>query len=992
MKRILVIVCLTGTLALADDGRYHLELRGTTPATTVEVADDGEPVVGTAAVQTFVLERQRGDWFPTFASDMPFARGVIRSASRDGAQWTVVADVLEGAPERRRDWHKAKLALVEYRFAFQEVAGKIRGTWATPTGKGELTGQVAALRAWELPGAVKLGEHPRFLLRKEDLPALRAKAQTEWGRAMLKRLEEPGWSRSGMAVAQGLLYQLTGERKYADKARELVDADIRSGWWQAIGPIHDPAHKATEAMLAYDLVYDTYTPAEHAKLRAFLRAKLQFLFNMAEINSGNSHPHSNWSAMYRSAVGMVALALLADPAVELPAAADWEPVKVLPSAIAPGPVLPINDAPLRNWLYTGPLNIGLEFDPAPALAGTPFKMMAKENPREDQVSGKFRKAIEFKTAKPRPRNKGVLGDDLQPLTKEIAVTYQPIPEAELVGKTEFVEKQGVSGMVHLWRAAGLQSYQTLFFHAVIENPTAQFVQVRLTSPSKNDDWRYLNSCLYVSGKKFTQSDILWLEKGRHPVVRQVTVCPITEAHGRHHLYDEVWLKPVTAAVVAEARAARQAEAEFRRRVAAVIQPRFAALGRPDLEALIWLPVARRFLERYATEAISERGWHSAGQCYTQHPLLVALPFLHAWRNATGTELSADQHLGWFLGQATARTVFSDDGARMQDYGRGGGPVGVDLFGRGFANVPPEIRRSVFAAWRKTQALTDSKKFSAPEGAVESLDPMSAAFTLVNWPTGGAPGQSALPNAIVDAQRLGYTMRNRWQDGDDIVAVFTGFHHPGGDWLCEGAALDLRLQGLGVEWLVRGNSSATGQTSTVAIDGVKSEPQAVTQRSCVTNADGSASVALGHKNGARSFAVDYSGRSGAPAVFVLADKVAGQRNRWRLVTDATNQVAVAPGGFVITGPNGATLCGTVIKPAKVVPIVREDHHSIEINYRFDHTGASFTRNVISVDGNDEFLVVFTLQKGPAPAVKFAGDKVTVGEQTLRYDGARIELGR
>jgi hypothetical protein len=85
-------------------------------------------------------------------------------------------------------------------------------------------------------------------------------------------------------------------------------------------------------MFAYDLVHDTYSPAEHAKLRVFLREKLQFMFNIAEINSGSGHPHSNWSAQYRAAVGMVALALLADPAAELPATMDWEPAKVAPVA------------------------------------------------------------------------------------------------------------------------------------------------------------------------------------------------------------------------------------------------------------------------------------------------------------------------------------------------------------------------------------------------------------------------------------------------------------------------------------------------------------------------------------------------------------------------------------------------------------------------------------------------------------------------------------
>lgn len=802
---------------------------------------------------------------------------------------------------------------------------------------------------------------------------------------------------------------------------------MRSGWWQAIGPIHDPAHKATEAMFAYDLVHDTYSPAEHARLREFLRPKLPFLFGLAQINSGNGHPNSNWSAQYRASVAMVALALLADPAPELPAApGDWDFPKVAPPAyvpISPGtPVLPIDAAPLRKWLYTGPLNIGLQYDLTPALSGQHFKIRVKENPRQDDVPDKYPQAIQFKNARQRPKNHSVTGDDLQPLTVETTVSFKPIPESELIAANEYVERGiGAPGMVHLWRAAGCRSFQTVLFHAIIDNPKSQYVQVRLTSTGSNDDWRYHNSALFISGKKFEQADVLFLEKGRHPVLRQVTTSVLCDAHSRYHLYDEVWLRPLDDATVAKAKKLRNTEVEFSRRAIAAIKPRFEELGRPDVEAMLWLPLARDSMERYVTQAISEGGWHSAGQCYTQHPLLVAMPLLHAWRNATGTDLAAGQNLGWFLGQAAARTVFSQEWACMQDYGRGGGPVGADLFARGFGSVPEKIKADVFAAWRKTLDLTDRKQFKAPEGAVESLDPMSAAFTFVNWPVEG-PVAVQLPRALVDTQRLGYTCRNRWLDGDDIVAVFTGFRHPGGDWPCEGAPLDVRLQGLGVEWLMRGNSTVSGMTNRVAVEGYESEPQDVHERHCATSEDGSAVVSLGYTfgkqgKGVRSFAVDYSGSSGAAALLVIADqfqftppakkptpaKSSGDLadelttavklpNRWRLVTDAGNDVKTGPGQFTITGPNGATLCGTVVAPAKSNPTVQDDTHKIEINYRFDHQAGSFRRKIISVPGHNDYLVVLTLQKGQAPPVRVDRDVVRIGQQTVRFDGERIVLGR
>jgi hypothetical protein len=100
------------------------------------------------------------------------------------------------------------------------------------------------------------GEHPRLLFRKSDLPALRRKARSDEGRAILERLrylldgqdgetmtkvfskathaymgggyknmvvDEPGVYTFSHAAGYGLLYQLTGEKKYADFGRQCFE-------------------------------------------------------------------------------------------------------------------------------------------------------------------------------------------------------------------------------------------------------------------------------------------------------------------------------------------------------------------------------------------------------------------------------------------------------------------------------------------------------------------------------------------------------------------------------------------------------------------------------------------------------------------------------------------------------------------------------------------------------------------------------------------------
>ena len=1067
-----------------EDGRYHLELRGAAaifapappgrsraPAPRGDGDDDSPGAPDEASL--VVLERSGGQWAASlcgqFGLGRTLARGIVHTAERRGQSWHLAAHLLLGGLPRKRDWlTKDPPAICELELTFQARDGKLSGTWKAAAGdrsaRGELAGHVEPLRIWALPPAAPPGEHPRFLLRKADLPTLKAKARTPWGQAMLKRLAEPGWSRSGMAVGQGLLWQLTGEKSHADKARELIDADIRSGWWKAIGPIHDPAHKAAAAMIAWDLIHDTCDAAYNARMRQFLGDKMRFLWDYAEINSGNGHPHSNWSGQYRAAVAMVALALLADPAPALPdPPGEWDFPKVAPPAafkVAPGmPVLPVGDAPLRKWLYSGPLNIGLEHDGLAALggaagawpaAGTTFTVKVKADERRDDVSGRFPQAILFKNTRPRPQNRDVQGDDLQPLTKEMTVTFAPVPDSVVIAANEYIERGiGGPGMVSAWRAAGCRSFQTVYYFAVLDNPAPRRVQVRLTG--SKGDWYYHNSGLYISGRWFQHGDVLLLQKGKHPVLRQMTVGQLCDAHGRHHLYDEVWLVPLDDAAVRRARDIRHTEASFRRRCLVALKPRYDQIGRPDVDALLWLPLARRFMDLYCRNAISERGWHCAGQCYTQHPMLVAMPFAHAWRNATGTDVCGEQHLGWYLVQAAMRTVFADRWARMQDYGRGGGPVGADLFSRGFASVPPDIRPAVLWAWRRTADLTDRKLFSAPEGAVEKLDPMSAALAFVNWPAeaaGKANEQNpsaVLPRAMVDADRLGYTMRNRWQDGNDIVTVFTGFRHPGGDWPCEGAAIDLRMMGLGAEWLVRGNGGPTDPTNTVAVEGAGA-PADVTRTHLAVAPDGSATVSLSYRlgkdgRGLRCVGVDYSGASGAAALLAIVDRIdfeppaaaAGKGkgrpvkppkspaprpsaeppgggpdellgppaaatpadqgpNLWRLVTHLDNKAAVREGGFRVTAANGAALDGLVAWPPKARCAVEEASHKIEINYRADHLGGQFTRRVVSFPGREFFFVVMALGAGRPPPIAVAGAgpqaTVRIARQTVRFDGEKI----
>ena len=147
------------------------------------------------------------------------------------------------------------------------------------------------------------GEHPRLFFREADLPALREKAKTPEGKAIVARLRyllngsdgeslptvysratqpydpdarrifrEPGAFTISHPVGYGMLYQLTGEQKYADLARESLDKlfagqrdkDDRYAWVGAGGQLREGPVVGWVAA-AYDLNYDAW-PEEYRQM------------------------------------------------------------------------------------------------------------------------------------------------------------------------------------------------------------------------------------------------------------------------------------------------------------------------------------------------------------------------------------------------------------------------------------------------------------------------------------------------------------------------------------------------------------------------------------------------------------------------------------------------------------------------------------------------------------------------------------------------------
>lgn len=205
------------------------------------------------------------------------------------------------------------------------------------------------------------GEHPRLLFRKADLPALKRKAETPVGKAIVARLKyllgggeamptefnahppinigakgpaglEPGAFTVNHAAGFGLLWQLTGDRKYADLARQCldkvfegqVDRDERYSWKKpGTGFRLSGVHQAVA--IAYDLCYDAWPDDYRRKVINELQTNAPVALQAngplsLEMLAGGGRypPSSNHFGAYIAGPGFVALALRGDPGADTP--------------------------------------------------------------------------------------------------------------------------------------------------------------------------------------------------------------------------------------------------------------------------------------------------------------------------------------------------------------------------------------------------------------------------------------------------------------------------------------------------------------------------------------------------------------------------------------------------------------------------------------------------------------------------------------------------
>jgi len=188
-------------------------------------------------------------------------------------------------------------------------------------------------------------EHPRLFFRKWEIPALRKRAETPEGRAIVERMKFllgstdqcprksidrhhgrkvlDSWT-LGHAMGYGLLYHLTGEKKYIALSKEAMDIAYSGqcdepkrdySWKRPASYLRGGPSVAMVAM-GYDMCYDLWEPAYREKVaRDILNYDARVTMKQM-VQGGNHGPKSNHHGSALGGAGLCMLAIAGDTGVD----------------------------------------------------------------------------------------------------------------------------------------------------------------------------------------------------------------------------------------------------------------------------------------------------------------------------------------------------------------------------------------------------------------------------------------------------------------------------------------------------------------------------------------------------------------------------------------------------------------------------------------------------------------------------------------------------
>lgn len=890
---------------------------------------------------------------------------------------------------------------------------------------------------------------PRLLFRAEDLPAVRARSETPIGRAALENLPDS-------AAASAFRYALTGDAAHAQDARrrlELLMEDTGHGQNAVLSRYW--AWRLEQAAIALDLCYDTWEEAFRQSVERYLHNQSQALMHNRQLFSnrirwGHHGPHAP-TLFYAAGLAGLALEGISGPAPTepVPPFLLGEQRGIIPADphFQPGEgvtIFPFQyDVMPTGWLYAG----------------------AFPEDREPLSSHAARGAV-------RPSAGDGIGQ------ADDATTWRRVEEEKEV---ETSRHTGNRPMLLITGPSGVVSRSNSYWFVAMRNDQPRWVRLHT---------RHGGVDHYLNGVHLRDNSVVFLEPGMYA---WLSTGPIGQVNPWARAFMEPKWMEVSSEEAAKAKEAAhlrfeqemadwRAELQFWERGGGenLAYQRTAAMSRHIMEMVFAEMLGRGGFLAGADRVIGMDGPHK---------------YAFAHLNVRGTVPGLDEEAGDFLirslfahphradRRVAAQEISGFPGFKTATYPDGGRDLAVDLFAGLFPLTRSEWQPAVMWAWEyhtkgKRGNAEGLNAFMRPPGRPYPMEMPYGSFNtqpIYAFLTLPSPEEieSRHPQGILpltfEAPDFGfYGFRNQWT-GDDDLFITQFFSASDG-----GGAGSLRISGLGQAW---SHSLENAPPERRFFENVVQIPDRQLNGGArgrvlhhETRADGSGALvvsldkvytktvfdergrplplseqygnvrranAFGQSGitGFRSMAVDYSGKSGAPAVIVLADRVEGvERALWawqldgesrglmqehldsgapgreifamesfrtfpdgahlrteRELVDAYEGVELHVDGFTLTRGDAsmrATFLAPAVPPLTIENRVQYHRSNIEVVNRSVSTG-------IFAEGTGDFLVVLTFHRGSAPAVALTeGDgraaTFDVGGQTVRFDGERIHF--
>ncbi|HBB33605.1 MAG TPA: hypothetical protein DDZ80_00700 [Cyanobacteria bacterium UBA8803] len=210
---------------------------------------------------------------------------------------------------------------IQLRLHQNQLIGTYAGTFANQPVSGEVNGTIRPHWPRQLPNhrPIRAREHPRLIFRPHQLPALREKAKTSTGQAILAQLQKSltsqiyydgyGPNAGSHAAGHCFLALLNGEEQRAETAWQLVVNSIN----QPRPRLLEQSSVVAGVALAYDLCYNNWNEQRLRKVTRWLGEQTASLIKGTPDRGWNPQPQSNWNARARGSAGLAALAIWAEP-------------------------------------------------------------------------------------------------------------------------------------------------------------------------------------------------------------------------------------------------------------------------------------------------------------------------------------------------------------------------------------------------------------------------------------------------------------------------------------------------------------------------------------------------------------------------------------------------------------------------------------------------------------------------------------------------------